>query len=89
MFDDQEEDPANKNFFSEMLASISDVRFSADGRYILSRDYMNLKIWDINMEGKPVDIFPIHDYLKPKLCDLYDNDCVFDKFECAFNGDGS
>ena len=48
---------------------------------------MNLKVWDVNMEKKPVKTFPIHDYLKPKLCDLYDNDCVFDKFECTFNGD--
>ena len=88
MFEEADEDPSNKNFFSEILASISDIRFSSDGRYILSRDYMNLKVWDINMENKPVKTYPIHDYLKPKLCDLYDNDCVFDKFECTFNGDG-
>lgn len=24
-----------------------------------------------------------------QLCDLYENDCIFDKFDCAFSGDGS
>eukprot|EP01136_Pigoraptor_vietnamica_P034944 Opistho-1_new@99492 len=38
------------------------------------------------MEKKPVQVFPIHDYLRSKLCDLYENDCIFDKFECAWGG---
>ena len=32
---------------------------------------------------------PIHEHLRPKLCDLYENDCIFDKFEVAINGSGS
>eukprot|EP01112_Ceratiomyxa_fruticulosa_P005479 TRINITY_DN1610_c0_g1_i8.p1 TRINITY_DN1610_c0_g1~~TRINITY_DN1610_c0_g1_i8.p1 ORF type:complete len:479 (-),score=72.79 TRINITY_DN1610_c0_g1_i8:352-1788(-) len=86
---EEEEDPASKSFFSEIISSISDIRFSRDGRYILSRDYLTLKLWDINMESKPVKSIPIHDYLRGKLCDLYENDCIFDKFECAMNHDGS
>lgn len=84
---EEEEDPANKSFFSEIISSISDVRFSHDGRYIMSRDYLNIKIWDINMERQPVATYPVHDYLKSKLVDLYENDCIFDKFECAWSGD--
>eukprot|EP01111_Echinosteliopsis_oligospora_P008308 TRINITY_DN2386_c0_g1_i1.p1 TRINITY_DN2386_c0_g1~~TRINITY_DN2386_c0_g1_i1.p1 ORF type:complete len:393 (+),score=63.63 TRINITY_DN2386_c0_g1_i1:273-1451(+) len=86
---EEEEDPANKSFFSEIISSISDIKFSRDGRYILSRDYLTLKLWDINMESKPVKSIPIHDYLRSKLCDLYENDCIFDKFECTMSGDGS
>lgn len=26
--------------------------------------------------------------MRPKLCDLYENDCIFDKFECSISGDG-
>jgi len=63
------------------------VKFSHDGRYILSRDYLSLKIWDINMEARPVKTIPIHDHLRGKLCDLYENDCIFDKFECIWGGD--
>lgn len=78
---EEEEDQANRSFFSEIISSISDVRFSHDGRYILSRDYLTLKVWDVKMESRPVATIPIHDYLRPKLCDLYENDCIFDKFE--------
>lgn len=53
----------------------------------MSRDYLNVKIWDVNMESKPVATYNIHDYLKSKLVDLYENDCIFDKFECAWSGD--
>ena len=38
---------ASRSFFSEIIASISDVKFSGDGRYIISRDYLTLKIWDL------------------------------------------
>lgn len=86
---EEEEDPANKSFFSEIISSISDIKFSRDGRYILSRDYLTLKLWDINQESKPVKSIPIHDYLRSKLCDLYENDCIFDKFECTMSGDGN
>ncbi|KAG0231680.1 protein phosphatase 2A regulatory subunit cdc55 [Actinomortierella wolfii] len=86
---EEEEDPSNKSFFSEIISSISDVKFSKDGRYILSRDYLTLKVWDINMENRPVQTINIHDHLRNKLCDLYENDCIFDKFECTFSGDGS
>jgi hypothetical protein len=37
-----------KSFFTEIIASISDIKFSNDGRHILSRDYMNLKVLLLN-----------------------------------------
>lgn len=86
---EEEEDPASKSFFSEIISSVSDIKFSKDGRYIFSRDYMSIKIWDVNMENKPVKSIPVHDYLKTKLCDLYENDCIFDKFECSVSDSGN
>ncbi|KAM7274665.1 hypothetical protein ACFE04_016531 [Oxalis oulophora] len=124
-----------KSFFTEIIASISDIKFLNDGRHILSRDYMNLKLWDMHMESSPVAIFKVHEYLRPKvagsnpagrvviflisavlillssaekfnltenrrllkfslifylseLCDLYNNDSIFDKFDCCVSGDG-
>lgn len=83
------DDRANRqSFFSEIIASISDARFSPDGRYILTRDYMKLRLWDINMERAPVMVIPVHDHLRSRLCDLYENDCIFDKFQCCFSKDG-
>lgn len=81
-------DAGSKSFFSEIISSISNIKFSRDGRYILSRDYMNLKLWDINMEAAPVAVYPVHEQLRARLCDLYENDCIFDKFDCAMSGRG-
>nr|VDC63780.1 unnamed protein product [Brassica rapa] len=85
---EEPEAPGSRSFFTEIIASISDIKFSRDGRYILSRDYMTLKLWDINMDSGPVASYQVHEHLRPKLCDLYENDSIFDKFECCVSGDG-
>ncbi|KAK9355733.1 WD40-repeat-containing domain protein [Lipomyces doorenjongii] len=85
---EEEEDPRERSFFSEIISSISDVRFSFDGRYIVSRDYLTVKIWDIAMERAPIKTINIHEHLRPRLCDTYDNDSIFDKFEVVLSGDG-
>ncbi|GER53484.1 serine/threonine-protein phosphatase 2A 55 kDaregulatory subunit B [Striga asiatica] len=85
---EEPEAPGSRSFFTEIIASISDIKFARDGRHILSRDYMTLKLWDINMDSGPVATFQVHEYLRPKLCDLYENDSIFDKFECCLSGDG-
>ncbi|KAI4386969.1 hypothetical protein MLD38_004841 [Melastoma candidum] len=87
IFEEQEQS-GTKSFFTEIIASVSDIKFAKDGRHILSRDYMTLKLWDINMDSGPVATFQVHEYLRPKLCDLYENDSIFDKFECCLSGDG-
>ncbi|ONK66231.1 uncharacterized protein A4U43_C06F5580 [Asparagus officinalis] len=79
----------SRSFFTEIVASISDIKFAKDGRHILSRDYMNLKLWDLHMETSPVATFKIHEYLRPKLSDLYNSDSIFDKFDCCLSQDGS
>lgn len=40
------------------------------------------------MENRPVKTIPIHEHLRPRLCDTYENDSIFDKFEVVFSGDG-
>ncbi len=82
---EEPEDPDNRTFFTEIIASISDIRyqfsllcffflfvlliidlffvthsFGDRGRYIVSRDYLSLKIWDLHMESKPVKTINIH-----------------------------
>lgn len=112
---EEPEDPSSRSFFSEIISSISDVKFSHSGRYMMTRDYLSVKVWDLNMENRPVEtyqvwwspflqytsftfpslslcltaisMFPkVHEYLRSKLCSLYENDCIFDKFECCWNG---
>ena len=85
---EEAEPPGARSFFSEIVASISDVQFGAGGRYLLARDYLTLKLWDVAMEARPLATFPVHEGLRSKLCDLYENDAIFDKFECTMSGDG-
>ncbi|CAD6184138.1 unnamed protein product [Caenorhabditis auriculariae] len=84
---EEPEDPQTRSFFSEIIASVSDIKFSHSGRYLLTRDYLTVKVWDLNMESQPVETYPVHDYLRTKLCALYENDSIFDKFECGWSGD--
>lgn len=83
---EEPEDPTNRSFFSEIISSISDVKFSHNGRYMVTRDYLSVKVWDLQMDSKPIETFQVHEYLRSKLCSLYENDCIFDKFECAWSG---
>lgn len=82
-------DTCNNSFFTDIVTSISDVKFSPCGRYFVTRDYLSMQVWDTHMEAKPLKVIPVHDAVKPKLCDLYESDVIFDKFECFFNHDGS
>ena len=73
-------------FFAEIVASVSDAKFvlgSSPGRYVVSRDFLRLKVWDTHMDRGPVRTFPVHEHLASQLCGLYESDCIFDRFECA------
>lgn len=83
---EEAEDPSNRSFFSEIISSISDVKFSNSGSLMISRDYLTIKVWDLRQESQPLETYSVHDYLRSKLCSLYENDCIFDKFECCWSG---
>ena len=84
---EEPEDPSSKSFFSEIISSISDLQFSRDsGRYLVVRDFMSMKIWDLQMTNRPVETYTVHEYLRSKLCALYESDCLFDKFTCCWSG---
>lgn len=56
---EEPEDPTNRSFFSEIISSISDVKLSNNGRYMISRDYLSVKVWDLHMETKPIETYPV------------------------------
>ena len=51
---EEPEEPNSRSFFSEIIGTISDVKFSHSGRYFLSRDYLTVKVWDLHMESRPI-----------------------------------
>jgi len=84
---EDKESTSQKNFFTDIVASISDITYSSDGRYIFSRDFLNVKVWDVNMPKKPINTIPIFEPLKSKLCELYENEGIFDKFNISVSKD--
>lgn len=62
---EEPEDPSARSFFSEIISSVSDVKFSHSGRYLLTRDYLTAKVWDLNMESKPLETYQVRERPHP------------------------
>lgn len=86
-FEDEGEAAAGQSYFSEITASVSGMTF-LPGDQMATRDYLSVKIWDLRMENRPLTVLPVHEHLRPRLCDLYENDSIFDKFEVVASPDG-
>ena len=56
---EEPEDPTNRSFFSEIISSISDVKFTNSGHYMICRDYLSVKVWDLHMETKPIETYTV------------------------------
>ena len=84
LFDDPSS-KKNKNFFTEIITSVSDLKFTSDGSKLLVRDFLTTKIYDIKMPKKPLNVTVLYEPLKSKLCDFYENDCIFDKFDLSLS----
>lgn len=88
LFDDPDT-AGSRTFFSEIIASVNDVRFvPPDGTHLITRDYMMLRLWDIRYEAAPVASYGVQEPLRNRLCDLYESDAIFDKFDLTCSGDG-
>lgn len=49
---------------------------------------MSLRIWDSHMESQPLVRVPIHEHLRSRFAELSNNECLFDRFQCAVSADG-
>ena len=43
-----------KNYFTEMTNSVCSLDFLSDGKYMVSRDYLGIKVWDVCRSDKPL-----------------------------------
>ena len=48
--------------------------------------FARAQVWDVAMEARPLRVIPVHEFLRPKLVELHDSDCIFDKFEVSSGG---
>lgn len=56
-----------KNFFSEIVSSISDFRFVGDGRLVVARDFMTVKVWDLAQTAQPLETYKVHEALRSRV----------------------
>ena len=63
-------------------------RFSADGVYLVARDYLNVHTWDTRMDREPVSIASVHPAVEPFMEQLCDTDTIFDRFAVGVSPDG-
>ena len=60
-----------KNFLTEMISGYSSAIFSPNSKYIISRDCLTVKVWDVCNTAKPVTTSMVQETLKGKLCDMF------------------
>src|SRR5690606_32069883 len=84
----QDEEQDQQSFFDEMTQNVTSAKFSKGGKFIIARDYMSIKIWDVAMEKKPVETIYVHEYLRERMWDLYSNDLLWDPFKIGLSSTG-
>ena len=60
-----------------------------NGKHIATRDCLSVKIWDVCNSKKPVKTIMLNDGIKSKLCEMVENDSIFDKFRVNASQDGN
>ncbi|KAI9087542.1 hypothetical protein K1719_030412 [Acacia pycnantha] len=78
--------------FEKRASHISDVKFLADdgngGQQFISRDHMNMKLWDMRMDYHPIETFGVHEELCPRMAEMYDYGLMSGQFDCCSRRDG-
>lgn len=72
-----------------MISSYSSIEFMNNNKYIVGRDYLSVKVWDVTKTDKPLFSVTVQEALKSKLCDIFENDCIFDKFSVSVSKDSN
>jgi len=83
------ESPGQKNFLTEMISCYSSADFTPSAKYLITRDFLTVKVWDVCNTKKPVSSVMVQEGLKGKLCEMFENDCIFDKFAISASPDGN
>lgn len=85
-----QEEPSRKHFFTDIINSVSKAKFSPlNPNFIFSRDYMAVHIWDVRNNKAPVRSYNVTDYLEKKLCEVYESETIFDKFDLQVSPDST
>lgn len=78
-----------KNYLLNLISNISSATFTSNGKYMVTRDYLSVKVWDVCNSKKPLSCTILNEGLKSKLCDMVENEAIYDEFGVAVSADGN
>lgn len=84
----QMDDEEQQSLFDEVTSGVAGAKFSRGGRYIFSRDYMSVKIWDVRYEKRPFEKLYTQEFLRERLFELYQNEYLADAFGLGVSSSG-
>ncbi|KAL3318979.1 Serine/threonine-protein phosphatase 2A 55 kDa regulatory subunit B beta isoform [Cichlidogyrus casuarinus] len=70
----------------QVIKSLFDVRFDSGGFKIASRNFLDLRVWDMRNSSAPVHVFPLHDEVFSRS-EISFRKCFFDRFNCSWSHD--
>lgn len=76
-----------RNFFTDIVSSYNSGTFTANERYLVARDFLSVKVWDVAMPNKPVSVVTVQESLKSKLYEMFDNEHISDSFSISAGKD--
>ncbi|KAF8567017.1 Serine/threonine-protein phosphatase 2A 55 kDa regulatory subunit B [Paragonimus westermani] len=80
--------PDEANILALFVNSMSDVKMgNISDRYLFTRDYMTVKVWDMNMPTAPVEVYPVQTQLQGHLSVLYESESLCDDFKLSVSSD--
>eukprot|EP01127_Copromyxa_protea_P017677 TRINITY_DN5424_c0_g1_i1.p1 TRINITY_DN5424_c0_g1~~TRINITY_DN5424_c0_g1_i1.p1 ORF type:complete len:468 (+),score=70.46 TRINITY_DN5424_c0_g1_i1:65-1468(+) len=81
---------SERSYVSIITSCVSDAKFCTnDQNLMVSRNYLNILLWDIRKEDRPILKNEVHKNLRPQFAELFDRGFIFDQFKCAINPSGS
>lgn len=72
-----------------MISSYSSLTFLNNSKYIATRDFLGVKVWDVCKTDKPVLSITLQESIKSKLCEIFQNQSIYDKFSISASKDSN
>jgi hypothetical protein len=73
-------DRSEGNYIDDIIRQYTGVRFLSDGKRIVTRDLLSIKVWDMCSNREPLLTIPVDDTIKKHVVELFEADSLQDSF---------
>lgn len=64
------------------------MQLSKSTNLLAARDFLSVRIWDVRMEQRPLQVIPLHPQTKDFAGRFLESESIYDRFELSFSNDG-